>query len=434
MAIIPQPSFFSWDQLAELGDLERLMLVLDTVPDEALMRRLETARGRGRNDYPVRALWNSVLAGIVFQHASIESLRRELGRNAQLRTLCGFRGTTPPRASTYTRFLQQVLREESAITALVDQLVESLREILPEFGERLAMDGKAIPSWANRPNPAAAPDGRRDLDADFGRKEYRGGRPDGSAWVKVVKWFGYKLHLVVDATYELPVGFTVTKASTADISQALPLLEQLHDRHPELLDRTEVLTADRGYDDTKLLSACWDRYQIKPVIDIRNMWKGSDATRLLGNHSTVTYNFKGQVFCYDPVTGTVREMANGGFEAARNTLKKRCPARLAGGTCAGAGQCPVAQGFRIPLETDRRVFTPIDRASYKWEREYDRRTAVERVNSRLDVSFGFELHTIRGLKKMRLRSGLALIVMLAMALGRIRQQRPELTRSLVRSA
>ncbi len=98
------------------------------------------------------------------------------------------------------------------------------------------------------------------------------------------------------------------------------------------------------------------------------------------------------------------------------------------------GQCPVAPGFRIPRETDRRVFTPIDRASDTWEREYDRRTAVERVNSRWDVSFGFALHTIRRLKKMRLRSRLALIVMLAMALGRIRQQRPELTRSLVRSA
>ena len=57
--------------------------------------------------------------------------------------------------------------------------------------------------------------------------------------------------------------------------------------------------------------------------------------------------------------------------------------------------------------------------------------AVERVNSRWDVSFGFEVHTIRGLKKMRMRSGLALIVMLAMALGRIRQQHPEHLRSLV---
>ena len=80
------------------------------------------------------------------------------------------------------------------------------------------------------------------------------------------------------------------------------------------------------------------------------------------------------------------------------------------------------------------MFTPLDRDSYKWEREYDHRTAVERVNSRLDVSFGFELHTIRGLKKMQMRSGLALIVMLAMALGRIRQQHPEHLRSLVRSA
>jgi hypothetical protein len=43
--------------------------------------------------------------------------------------------------------------------------------------------------------------------------------------------------------------------------------------------------------------------------------------------------------------------------------------------------CPVAQGIRIPLDTDRRVFTPIDRSSYTWEREYARRTAVERVNS-----------------------------------------------------
>ena len=127
-------------------------------------------------------------------------------------------------------------------------------------------------------------------------------------------------------------------------------------------------------------------------------------------------------------------MSNGGFEEARHTLKKRCPVRFAGVSCTGQDQCPVAQGLRIPLETDRRVFTPLDRDSYKWEREYDHRTAVERVNSRLDVSFGFEVHTIRGLKKMRMRSGLALIVMWAMAWGRTRKQHPERLRSVVWSA
>ncbi|MDI9471310.1 MAG: DDE transposase, partial [Dethiobacteria bacterium] len=53
-----------------LGDLERLQLVIESMPDEDLMRRLERERGFGRDDYPVRAMWNGILAGIVFQHPS----------------------------------------------------------------------------------------------------------------------------------------------------------------------------------------------------------------------------------------------------------------------------------------------------------------------------------------------------------------------------
>ena len=97
--------------------------------------------------------------------------------------------------------------------------------------------------------------------------------------------------------------------------------------------------------------------------------------------------------------------------------------------------CPLfKKSIRIPLKEDRRVFTPVARSSYKWETLYDKRTSVERVNSRIDVSFGFERHYIRGLSKMRLRCGLALSVMLAIAVGRLRQNRPELMRSLVKAA
>ncbi|CAB3395964.1 transposase [Kyrpidia spormannii] len=126
-------------------------------------------------------------------------------------------------------------------------------------------------------------------------------------------------------------------------------------------------------------------------------------------------------------------MSNGGFEKDRGTLKKVCPAKAYGITCQGREQCPVAGGVRVPLAVDRRIFTPIARESYKWAKEYRYRTAVERVNSRLDVSFGFERHTIRGLAKMRARCGLALCVMLAMALGRVREKQQERMRSLVRS-
>jgi len=68
------------------------------------MKDLEKKRGKGRNGYPVRATWNSVLAGIVFQHESIEKLRRELSHNGQLRDMCDFEGQVPSPWS-YTRFL-----------------------------------------------------------------------------------------------------------------------------------------------------------------------------------------------------------------------------------------------------------------------------------------------------------------------------------------
>jgi hypothetical protein len=76
---------------------------------------------------------------------------------------------------------------------------------------------------------------------------------------------------------------------------------------------------------------------------------------------------------------------------------------------------------RIPLDVDRWIFVPIARSSYKWQRFYNSRTAVERVNSRIDVFFGFEHHFIRGKAKMTLRVGLALLVMLSMALARIKR-------------
>ncbi len=82
------------------------------MPDEKLVRTMEQNRFRGRDDYPVRAVWNSILAGIVYQHPTIASLRRELLRNAQLRQICGFdlwRGIQAvPTDSAYTRFFTAI--------------------------------------------------------------------------------------------------------------------------------------------------------------------------------------------------------------------------------------------------------------------------------------------------------------------------------------
>ena len=71
---------FCWHDVEKLPELRRLELVLDTLPDEELVAALEGERGRGRNDYPVRAMWRALVAGVVFGHRSIASLLRELRR------------------------------------------------------------------------------------------------------------------------------------------------------------------------------------------------------------------------------------------------------------------------------------------------------------------------------------------------------------------
>ena len=83
-------SLFSWDAVEARSDLDRFYLVRDHLPDEAIIAALEAKRGQGRDDFPVRAMWNALLAGMVFQHPSGESLLRELNRNPALLEACGF--------------------------------------------------------------------------------------------------------------------------------------------------------------------------------------------------------------------------------------------------------------------------------------------------------------------------------------------------------
>jgi len=250
MATIAQKQLFGWEEIEDLGDLARLRLVLESLPDEDLMWKMERARGVGRNDYPVRVMWNSLLAGVVFGHESVESLRRELLRNAQLRQVCGFdvlRGAgAVPSSSAYTRFLKVLMRHEEEIEGLVDKVVKDLQEVLPDFGESLGVDSKGIHSYARRAPKDQEWDGRRDIDANWGLKTRWGLDKEGKLAERLRSWFGYKLHLIVETNYELPVAYEVTKASAGDCPQGRKLVQKLEERHPDLVGRCEVFTGDKA--------------------------------------------------------------------------------------------------------------------------------------------------------------------------------------------
>ena len=360
-----------------------------------------------------------------------------------------------PTSWAFSRFLSNVaaLEEETgAVSGMVDALRGRLLAELPGYGAHLGYDGKAVPGRSTGRRDAAT--GRTsDEDADWGSHETRGTDRSGKAWTKVKRWFGYGLHLIADVEHELPVWFEVTRASRSEAKVLDAGVDDLFGAEPALASGCEDFCADRGLDAGPPKRKLWDVHGVRPLVDVREMWReekqepGYDPTRPIPRSlsadggGNVLRSEKGEVFCRCPATGEVRPMAFQGFEAARGTLKYRCPAAAYGLDCAGREACLRDAGskagdygrvVRVDLQArDRRMFTPTPWGSPSWKRGYARRGALERINARLDNSFGFERHFVRRRAKMTARLGLALAVMMALALGSVAAGRPERMRSLV---
>ena len=487
MAMITAPFLFPWDAIEARTDLERFFLVRDNLPDEKIIQYLEVMRGNGRDDFPILPMWNALIAGIVFQHPSIEHLIRELSRNPSLLGACGFnplpiqkkpkaklvkneetgrmeivwpQPDTPhymvPSSWNFSRFLMNVIELEKSldlISNLTVLLRAQLMEELPDFGVHLGYDGKAIPSHStgqvNKETQQTS-----DPDADWGKHETSGvNSKTGKKWNKIKSWFGYELHLIADTKHEIPVAFEITQASHSDQTIVNNMIPSTLDQDPELAERCEDFVSDRGLDSAEIKTIFLDDYNIRPFIDTRQLWQTEkkepdyDPSQPIirplypDRGDTIFYNEKGTLQCVCPVTKEQRAMCFQGFEADRGTLKFRCPAAASGINCAGQKSCHAAGGvnpglfgrtIRVPIDKDRRIFMPTPHGTPSWERTFNRRSALERINSRIDNSFGFEFHFIRGKAKMQTRVGLALAVMMAMALGHVREQRHDQMRSLVK--
>ena len=231
------------------------------------------------------------------------------------------------------------------------------------------------------------------------------------------------------------------------------MIKKLFAEELGLAERCADFSADRGLDSANPKKTLWDDYGIRPLVDTRLLWRDEKALpdydpsqpilRPLYTErvDTVLQSEKGEVIGRCPATGEERPMAFSGFESDRRTLKYRCPAATYDLTCKGQAACYRNAGcqageygrvVRIDLNTaDRRIFTPTPHGSPSWRRGYVRRNALERINARLDNSFGFERHYIRGKAAMTTRVGLALSIMMALALGHVLAGRPGQMRSLV---
>ena len=420
MAMIPQINFFDYSEIENLGDLERFALALAGIKDEALMMKLEKARGAGRDEYPVRVMWNLFIAMRVFGHHCVASFRRELLRNSQLRKICGLydydyehgkRKHLIPPARVFTGFIKLLAGVKDEVDKIFGGQVEELFELLPWFGKTTAGDGKYLDSYANgKAKEQTATDNRTENDAEWSVKEYHYTDSNGKQQTKKEKHFGFKAHIICDVETELPITFSVTAANADEKQEMLKLLE-----NPLISDKAcqgiiKCLILDRGYDSIDMIKRIKGK-SIAPVIDIRNCWKDGEGTKQYKD-TDIVYNYRGDVFYTvyekDEASGErvikYKKMKYEGYDAQKKCLRYSHDGKI----------------YKIYVSYEERIFLPIARDSEKFRKLYKGRTAVERLNGRLDRDYMFENHCIRGLEKMSLMVSLSMIVMNGMAIGKIK--------------
>jgi hypothetical protein len=349
-------------------------------------------------------MWNLTIAMKVFGHRTIASFRRELARNSQLRKICGLedfgrkRHLVPP-ARVFAKFLKILVSEQAEIDAVFADTVDQIHSCLPDFGKLQAGDGKYLDSHAKGPakTPNAKAGDRAEHDAAWSVKEYYYNDKNGKPQVKKEYHYGFKAHIVCDVRTELPIAYGVMPANIDEKKVMMDILSNMPDK---LRTRAEYLMLDRGYDSTEMIRAV-KHAGIRPVVDIRNCWKDGETTRQYKDKDVV-YDYQGNVFYVDDKL-KLHRMRYEGYDDQKKCLRYSHNGRT----------------HKIYISYDERVFLPVARDSMKFARLYRGRTAVERLNGRLDRDYMFEDHCIRGLGKMKLMVSLTLLTMNAMALGKI---------------
>ena len=424
MHIIQAP-LFDFEVFITTRSNDRLTIVLEALPAEKLILALGREHWTGRKGHSVRGMWSALIAGVLYDCHSIVEVARLLERDKDVRMVCGFSKGELPGEDALERFLGKLVWHEQLLEECFTGLVERLRQLLPGFGAKLAVDSTDIKAYSNghRKN-------RSDSDARWGAKGagHHGGPNTASGEVSSAEgvkerkrrdlywWFGYKLHLVVDALYELPVSFIITPANEADTSQMKALLKKAVGDESKV--RLQAVIADKGYDSQDNCRLIFGDYKAAPIIPIRERDDMQQPD---------ICNAKGT-----PTCSCGLEMAFWGRDG--NYLKYRCPQVVGKGKCLSRFRCTDSSyGYvlKLPIMADPRRHVPVPRESKKFKRLYRLRTAIERVNSRVKELLGLGKITVRGIAKVTVRSLLSLLVMLAAAVGMAQRQRFRELRTLV---
>ena len=288
-------------------------------------------------------------------------------------------------------------------------LTDELASLLPGFGKQLAIDSTIVEAYAN-PNKKTKEGGVSDPDASWTAKSYSKGshqagqesRGDNVSKEKKKEWFfGYKLHILADSFWELPITVKVTTAKESDSPHLIPLMRTAQARHQWFAP--EVVTADAGYDGINNYQGICYEFNAIPIIDIRDMGRKSEWT---------FYDKLGVPYCL----GRKLMEYVGSDEPGHvyRCVAEKCHLK----DSDGALYCDYI--IRVQPQDDLRKIGLVARVSPQWKTLFARRSSVERVNSRLKETRRLQDYCFRGIRKVSVHCLMSVLTMQASAVAQAR--------------
>jgi len=367
--ILLQNPLFSFEEILSLEPEERLQNIFVTL-DELPFHDNRNFFQRGPKGYSSKVMLRAFLAMKIYSIPTVVLLIERLQSDLKFRYSCGFSlsGRIPSEA-TFSRFLARLAKEQS-LYPLFLKLVEKGRELGIIDCENLVIDSTAVTAYEKkRPKKDLRQD---DSKADWGSKKDSNGNQ--------LTWFGYKLHLAVDPKSECPVDLMLTPASVSDGEPALPLIHTLAERGY----RSRYYIMDAGYDWGDIYRTIHHDYQGQAIIPL--------------NPRNEQQPPAGMDYDGTPICSAGYRMIYWGDG------KFRCPHVLGKVDCPfGSNWCSnsnYGHTVKVKVKDDPRRFSQPHRNSRNWIELYHKRTAVERVNSRLKVNLGLEIFKVQGIEKV----------------------------------
>jgi transposase len=246
--------FITYGQTGAIPPIYRqLKSLFDTIPEQELLDALK-AYYAGRNGYTLQVLWRTYVAMTVLNLPSFASLIRTLENNPFIALACGITSKEGiPSKFAYSRFMGKFTGRDSValVKNIMNKLTLKCYETFPRFGKSVAIDATDLKAWAN-----GGKHKKSDIDAGWVVKADTAGKR------KYV--YGYKMHLMVDTEYEIPITAGITKGNTNDVSYASRTLRQARFINSKF--RPQYVICDAGYSSAELRHLINRQYRATPII------------------------------------------------------------------------------------------------------------------------------------------------------------------------